>query len=203
MAKRAAPATEGTPVRVHNTDADPLASLFVQGVDVELAGEWFHIPKADAVEWLKRFLTEDLDPEAIFPGMCAPEEEIRVYEYIISAGVPKAQMERAFYDVVEAVTGRRWWIAVRLFRSARDSWDRIGGPLALRGITGRGISVAAWLDAAYAVILDLLKDGDAKNIGRFTSQLVSPPPGHAKAAFNETKARQAFKAAMAQAAGAR
>ena len=191
----------GKTVRVHSTDADPLAALTVQGVDVDLAGRWCHIPRRDAVAWLQHLLTEDLNPEAVFPGLCEPEEEIAVLEHVITAGVTPKQMEQAFFDTLEAVTGRRWWVALRLLRSVRDSWDRVGGVLALHGITGRDVSVAFWLDAAYAVILDALKEGDVANVGKFTSQLVSPPPGHAKAAFNEKKARQAFKAAMAQAQG--
>jgi hypothetical protein len=63
-------------------------------------------------------------------------------------------------------------------------------------VTPFGISLSYWLDGAYATILRMLAESDVKQVGRFTSQLTSPPPGLAKENFNRERAAEAFKAAM-------
>lgn len=185
-------------MRISPTDVDPLASLGLSKVAVELAGRTWLIPAVDASVWLKILLAEDLDPEEIFPGLCGPDVIVEVNRLIIDGEITMAQMQEALFDIIEAASGRRWWVTLRLCRTLRTTWDRVGGELAANGVTPFGVSLSYWLDGAYATFLRLLIDGDPKNAGRFAQQLVSPPPGLARAAFNQRAAADSFRAAMAR-----
>jgi hypothetical protein len=187
---------EGGSVRISPTDVDPLASLGLSKVAVELAGRRWLIPAVDASVWLRILLAEDLDVEEIFPGLCGPDVIVEVNQLIIEGSITMAEMQDTMFDVIEAASGRRWWITLRLCRTLRSTWDRVGGELASRGVTPFGVSLSYWLDGAYATFLRLLADGDPKNAGRFAQQLVQPPPGLAKANFDQDAAAASFRAAM-------
>lgn len=197
------PSSEGQSVRISPTNVDPLASLGLSKVAVELAGRRWLIPAVDASVWLRILLAEELDPEEIFPGLCGPDTIVEVNQLIVNEAITMAEMQEAMFDVIEAASGRKWWITLRLCRTLRDTWDRVGGELAANGVTPFGVSLSYWLDGAYATVLRLLIESDPKNAGRFAQQLTSPPPGLARANFDNEAAANAFRAAMARSRQAR
>jgi hypothetical protein len=186
---------EGRTVRLSPTDVDPLASLGVSRIAVDIGGDRWIIPALDAAEWLKVLLDDDLDPELIFPGFCGPDVIVEVNRKLIDGTITMAQMEQALYDVLEAASGRRWWITLRLARTVRTHWDRVGGELASHGVTPFGVSLSYWLDGAYATFLRLLKDADPQAMGDFTKKLTAPPPGMALAVFDHERAAESWRAA--------
>src|SRR5687767_10793104 len=121
-------------VRISPTDVEPLASLRISKVAVDLAGRRWLIPALDASVWLEVLLDEDLDPEALFPGLCGPEVIVEVNDLIILNEITMEQMQETIFDVIEAVSGRKWWITLRLCRTLRVNWDRVGGEMASRGV---------------------------------------------------------------------
>jgi hypothetical protein len=171
----------------------------VSRIAVDIGEDRWVIPALDAAEWLKVLLDDDLDPELIFPGFCGPDVIVEVNRKLIDGTITMEQMEKALYDVLEAASGRRWWIALRLARTVRTHWDRVGGELAANGVTPFGISLSYWLDGAYATFLRLLKDADPQAMGDFTKKLTAPPPGMALAVFDHERANEAFRAAMKRA----
>jgi len=196
---RQAGSSESQTIRLSPTNAEPLASLSVSKVRVQAAGHVWLIPALDAAAWLQVLLDEQLDVEAIFPGFCGPDVIMEVNRLLISGELTSQDMEEIFFDVLEAASGRRWWITLRLCRFLRAQWDQVGGELAAHGVTPFGVSLSYWLDGAYATCLRLIKEADPKNLTKFTAHLTSPPPGRAKEAFDLEANRAAFRAAMSRA----
>lgn len=196
--RRGSEASEGSSssVRVAPTDVDPLASLRINRIAVDLGGHRFIIPALPARDWLEVLLDEELEPEALFPGLCGTDDIIAVNQMLIDGTVTQQEMEQAVYGVIEAATGRKWWVALRLCRTIRAGWDRIGGRLAAHGVTPFDVPLSYWLDGAYDAILGIIGEGDPKYIGRFTSQLTQPPPGLAKDNFDQARAAASFRANM-------
>lgn len=192
----ASPGESSAPIRVAPTDVDPLASLRVCRIAVDLGDRTFLIPALPARDWLEVLLDEELEPEALFPGLCDPDDIVEVNRMIIEGTVTAQQMTEAIYAVIESATGRRWWVAIRLCRTIRAGWDRVGGRLAANGVTPFDVPLSYWLDGAYDAILGIIGEGDPKAIGRFTAQLTAPPPGMAKETFDQAKAAAAFRANM-------
>lgn len=193
--------SEGQSIRLAPTNADPLASLRICKVAVSLAGRTWLIPAHDAAVWLEILLDEELDPEAVFPGLCGPQTVVEVNRLLLDGVVTEADMEEAICDAIEAASGRKWWITLRLCRFLRGNWDRIGGELAANGVTPFGVSLSYWLDGAYATAIRLMLDGDPRQAAKFTAQLTAPLPGRAKESFDLARNQAAFRAAMAQARG--
>lgn len=196
--RRSESAGSGEPqsVRISPTDVDPLASLRVSGVAVDLGDRRWVIPPLPAADWLEVLLDEELEPERLFPGLCGPDVIVEVNQLLIDGTVTVEQMQEAIFDLIEAASGRKWWVALRLCRTIRAGWDRVGGELAANGVTPFGVSLSYWLDGAYATCLRIIGEGDPKQMGRFTAQLVQPPPGLARANFDQKRAAEAFRAAM-------
>lgn len=195
MAKRGGDTTEN--IRLAPTNPDPLASLAVWPVKVSLGGKVFSIPALDAAAWLMILLAEEIDLEAIFPGMAGPEAVAEVNRMLLWNEATEEELAEAIQDALEAVSGRRWWIAMRLCRIMRNFWERAGGELAASGVTPFGVSLSWWLDAAYATCIRLIAANDPKKLGEFTQSLVMPPPSEGRK-VDEVANSQAFLVALRQ-----
>lgn len=180
------------------TNPDPLASLDVYKVHVHLGDQRFVIPAIDAAGWLKILLDDPLNTEEIFPGLCGPADVVTVNQMMVSGLVSEEELTAAIYDVIEAASGRRWFIAVRLCGYARANWDRIGGELACHGVTPFKVSLSYWLDALYATMIRLIAEGNPKKLTQFTADLTRLPPSEARIIDDEAEGN-AFLAMMRQA----
>lgn len=198
---RPSSSSEGQTIRIASTNAEPLAALDIYKVQVTLGDRTFFIPALPAAEWLKILLADELDAEAIFPGLCGSQAVVDVNMMAINEQITDADLETAITDAISVASGRNWWITLRLCRFLRTNWDRIGGELAANGVTPFQVPLAHWLDAAHATVLRLIEKGDPKQLTRFTDQLVAPIPGRAKESFDLERNQAAFKAAMGMARG--
>lgn len=199
--RRSSSSSEGRTIRISPTDAEPLASLGLYKVQVDLAGRAWFIPALEAAEWLKVLLAEDLDAEEIFPGFCGPEVIAEVNQLIIDGACTNDELGDAICDAITAASGRKWWVTVRLCSFLRKAWDRVGGELAANGVTPFGVSLSYWLDGAYATSLRMIERSDPHQLTKFTDQLTAPLPGRAKESFDLERNRSAFMAAMGRARG--
>lgn len=182
--------------RLAPTKADPLAALRICGVAVTLPIGGFMVPAVPAATWLEILLAEDFLPEAVFPRLCGPEAVMAVYDGILEGAVDETEISEAVTDILEAVSGRRWWITLRLARVAREHWDTVGGALTLAGIRPDQVSLGAWMDAAYALMIERMANADPKAAAQFTQTLVAPPPGVLRAELDDVAEGNAFLASM-------
>jgi hypothetical protein len=179
-----------------STKADPLASLGMTGVDVLLpAGVW-KIPAVDAATWLKVLLVEDLDLEAIFPGLCGPQAVFDCNQLLLTGELSEQEVADAVCDVIEVVSGRQWWVTLRLCHMFREHWELIGGALAAHGVSPWGVPLGWWIDAAYYVVVDRLSQADPQKAADFTHSLVIPPVTVIRERQDEVSEGNAFLASM-------
>jgi hypothetical protein len=166
-----APDTSSSRVSVPKLNKDPIQSLQPLSVELTIAGQEFDIPAQSAAEWLTVLMVEDLDLADILPGMV--EDPVAVEDLILDGKLGLDELEEAILGILEVVSARPWWVALRLVEMARTSWDVLGAELLLRGVDATKVSLAAWLDMALLVAL---RSMDPKDIQMFTSKLESPPP---------------------------
>jgi len=170
-----APDTSSSRVSVPKLNKDPIQSLQPLSVELTIAGQEFDIPAQSAAEWLTVLMVEDLDLADIFPGMV--EDPAPVEDLILDGKLGLDELEETILGILEIVSARPWWVALRLVEIARTSWDVLGAELLLRGVDAAKVSLAAWLDMALLVAL---RSMDPKDIQRFTLKLESPPPSAKK-----------------------
>jgi hypothetical protein len=138
-------------------------------VELELAGNVYLFPAVPAVDWLAVLMKQDLDPDEIVLEMCQDGAEL-----LLNEDIDPRELQEAVFDVIEQVSGRKWWIALRLIGVVRGSWNVLGAEMFYRHIDPAVLSLSAWLDVMLVLTIRAM---DPKDVAMFTSRLELPPPG--------------------------
>lgn len=174
---------------------DPLAALKLWAVEVELAGQVFVVPARPAADWLVAILGDEALP--LIPGMMIENDEETVLDLLLNGDIDAELIAQRSRELLAVVGGRPWWEADRLIRSAGAHWDVIGGELARLGVNLDKISLAAVLNAIYAICTRTM---DEKQRNKFDIELRMPPLGvDVEELYDQQVAESAFLALMAQA----
>lgn len=78
------------------------------------------------------------------------------------------------FDILEDVTGRHWWVALRLIQVIAEAWDVMGPEATFNGVDATKLSLAAWLDAMLVLVMRRI---DKDHLPAFVAQLEAPPMG--------------------------
>ena len=157
---------------VPSLNRDPVQSLRPWPVVVTFQGQDLTIPALPATDWLAILLTGDLQPDDIFPGLLSPKDVAFVEDQLFEGHLGQGEFQDLIIGIIENVSARRWWIALRLIEVARVSWDSIGAEMLLRGVDTDRISLSAWLDV---LLLTIMRNMDSKDTTMFTMRLEAPP----------------------------
>jgi hypothetical protein len=126
-------------------------------VEVEVCGEDFTIPAMCAADWLQVLMVENLQPEQVFPGLLGEDDQDWFEDQLHQGQLDLEELYVLAFDVIATVTGRPWWVALRLIGIARDSWDALGGEMAQKSDASR-LSLAAWLDVLFLLVVRNIDD---------------------------------------------
>lgn len=144
-----------------------------------------------ASDWLGLILAEEnlggLD------GLLGEEEHDRIIDDILDGRLDPHALIKAQQDVVTLVSGRPWWVTLRLLYMAQGSWDAIGGYMASHGVNATQMPLQAWMDALLATIL---KHMDPKNHSSMMTKLKMPPKGVDAPKIDEAREADLFRAYM-------
>lgn len=153
------PSTPGSPGRITlpRLVTDPVWSLRPWPVHLELAGMEFEIPAMVAADWLAILMDPDLRIDSIFPGLLVDADQAEVEVALHGGGLDLEEYVNLGFEILSEVTGRPWWVALRLIGVARGSWDAIGGEI-VRKADAERLSISGWLDVLYPVIIEGLED---------------------------------------------
>lgn len=164
------------PVTVQKVVTDPIWSLKIWPVTFTVAGQDFTIPALSASDWLEVLMVPEIDLLAIVNDLLPDEDNAELIDLMweVEDEFTMDDLHDLMFEVVSGVTGRPWWIALRLIAATQVNWDFIGADLALQGVRADTISIAAWLDV---VLLTMLRNIDPEKATMFTSQLEMVPPG--------------------------
>ena len=171
--RRSAPSVEQAPrVQIPKLITDPVWSLRPWPVQVTIGPLQVQIPALPAADWLAVLMANEIDPEDIFPGLLEPED-MEAFEDALYAGeFGLDEYNRTFFEVIETVAARPWWVTLRLIGVVRDEWAVIGADL-LAKVDASALSLSGWLDVALASIMAHIEPESAT---MFTLQLEMPPP---------------------------
>lgn len=156
---------------IPNHVKDPLWSLGVWPVAIRLGGAGFEIPALPARDWLAVLMVEDFDPADVFPDLAGDLDD-EIAELILAGTIDLDDLDDAAFDVISAVSGRPWWIALRLIATARASWAVLG-PMMIMRVDAGAVSLSAWLDVLLMTIMESI---DRDKAEMFVLQLEAPPP---------------------------
>lgn len=150
---------------------DPIASLRVWAVELELAGRTFQVPGLPAADWLPLLLAGD-----VFGVIDLMDDSAELDELIVTGEVDPRELTDAVHAVVEQACGRPVHVAILLAGVARTHWPLIGGELARAGFRWDQVPIAAALDAIRSVVMaHVKKDSGDRLQALFDSDV--PPAG--------------------------
>jgi hypothetical protein len=138
-------------------------------VDVELAGKTYTFPALPAVDWLSVLMADELDLEHVVLELCPGG-----YALLFEEDLDLDGLYQVLLDVIEQVSGRKWWIALRFIGVIRANWNVLGAEMFYRHIDPTALSLSGWLDAMLVLTIKAM---DPKDVAMFTSRLEDPPPG--------------------------
>ncbi|MEV0822548.1 hypothetical protein [Nonomuraea rubra] len=160
--------TELAPWRV--ALAGPPASFVLDDEAFVIAGEWSALLQhLTVVGWHLPLLYDLLDePSADYldDRLDDPDDPLTL-----------RQLARVAEGLVEAATGRRWWVAQRLLASVADEWQELDGALLLRGVDLTRLAraePARLCNVMYALCVEHLPRKDRE---MFEFKLQRPPHG--------------------------
>lgn len=136
---------------------DAIQSLRPWPVEITLAGREFQIPALPAADWLAALMVERLDLEDVLPGLLDDVEAEVVEETMLQGLLSVEDKDLVSLEVITIVSGRPWWVALRLIETARNSWDALGSEMVSK-VDASKVSLSAWLDALFAVILTSIEE---------------------------------------------
>jgi hypothetical protein len=142
-------------------------------VELDLAGEVWEFPAVPAVSWLAILMEEQPDLDRLLVDLCP-----RGLELLFNDTIEPDVLYRGLLDIIETVSARRWWIAMRLISVVRQNWNVLGPEMITSGIDPQVLSLAAWLDTMMVVLIRAM---EPKDVGLFVSRLELPPPSEVAA----------------------
>lgn len=136
------------------------------------SAEW-GIPALCAADWLQVLMVEDFDPEDVFPGMLSESDRVQVEDQLHHGILLLEDVHHVSLEIISQISGRPWWVALRLIQSARAAWDALGGDI-VRKADAATLSLAGWLDILFLVLVRAIDD-DKRDM--FLLKLQAVPPG--------------------------
>lgn len=139
---------------------DPVASLRVWGADVMIGPVLAHIPPHPAVEWLKALFDGDVS------DLFDERSKVELDELALNGELPE-ETPKIFLETVSEVSGRPWYVALRLCDLLNDDTVRA---LTFAKIDVATSPLALVLDVIYATVTQYMDDKDRK---RFEDSLAA------------------------------
>lgn len=158
-----------------------------------MGGDSYEIPAHPAMAWLGVLMNETAGWLDLFPGLAGDDAEDALFALIATADVDMDEVVTAAKQALAVVSGRPWWVAVRLVHVAFASWDYVSGEVVFRGVDAVRLSLSAWLDAVFHIIL---RSMDSKDHTKFLAQLEMPPAEERASLPEPEMSADAFKALM-------
>lgn len=145
-------------------DTSPLAR---RPLPVQIGGQAFLLTWRPAAEWTS------VQSEMDVIRFLADEDRSAIGRLILEGKAQPDNVAKAVHDVLETVTGRRWWEGQRLL--AMSVHPEALGHLTLAGVDPWQRSAYEWCAATYALYT---RHADEKERLRFDFQLSIPPRGY-------------------------
>lgn len=166
------PSSDSGRVIIPATVTDPVWSLRPWPVTVKAIGNLFEVPTLPATDWLAILMTAEPELEDLFPGLLEESDQNLVEEALLDGVISLEECYGITLDIISAVSGRPWWVAMRLIQMALGSWQVLGAEMILKGVDADRLSLSAWLDV---LLLTVMRNIDPKEATMFTLRLTQPP----------------------------
>jgi len=127
------------------------------------------VPAYPAVDWLEILMRPDWSADDIFIELLPNGMEL-----IMEGSLGPLVAQDLALELIEEVSARHWWIALRLIETIGVHWDVMGADAIFNGVDPERLSLAAWLDAMLVLLMRRISNEQQP---MFVAQLEMPPAG--------------------------
>ncbi len=145
---------------------DPIASMRIWAVEVDLGAFVARIPPTCAADWLPTLMRLDV------VGVLDLVEGLDIEDALIDGEFTTAQARDAAVKLLESASGRTAWTTMALVSLAHRYWGSVGADLMRMSVKFDQISLSAALDCIYG---SLCKGMDEKGVRRLNVTLERAP----------------------------
>lgn len=120
-----------------------------------------------ASEWLAIFMNKEWESNDLLdliPGLD---------DILLEGDVDIDEIRDMLLDLITTVSGRYWWITLRLINTAVSHWDTVG-PTLVSKIDATKVSFAAWMGVLQVTIIGGMEPDHART---YIAQVQAPPAG--------------------------
>lgn len=147
-------------------EVDPLASMRMWAVEIEVGSHLVRIPPVSAADWMPCLMRMDV------MGILDLAEGVDVDEALIDGEISADEVRDAAVKLLESASGRSAWTTMALVALATRYWGTIGADLMRAMVRFDQIPLGAALDAIYG---SLSKGLDDKALKRLNNTLERAP----------------------------
>lgn len=95
-------------------------------------------------------------------------------QLLLEDWIQPEEMQEVGLAILEEVSARRWWVAMRLMGAVMDNWDVMGPEATFHNVDADKLSLSAWLDAMLVLLMQRIQNDQQP---MFVARLELPPPG--------------------------
>lgn len=95
-------------------------------------------------------------------------------QLLLEDWIQPEDMQEVGLAVLEEVSARHWWVAMRLVGVIMDNWDVMGPEATFHNVDPDKLSLSAWLDAMLVLLMQRIHNDQQP---MFVARLELPPPG--------------------------
>lgn len=139
---------------------------------VRCFGRYWKLRDAPASEWMQAVLTEDM--AGIWPGLVADDDAAELFDLWMSEPDMRRRCLNVSRKALERAGNREWYWTLNLVREITSAWTHLNGKLVREGVRANRTSLDDYLDAAYTMFAELLKEKEFK---AFETRLRRIPAG--------------------------
>jgi hypothetical protein len=174
-------APSGGQVSLPHLVLDPVWSLKQWPVVIDVAGQELTIPAMCAADWLHVLMNPELQADDVFPGLLGQDDRAFVEDQLHSSALALDDAQELALEIISQVSGRPWWVSLRLITIARTSWDALGGEM-VEKVDASRLPLGGWLDTLFLLIVRTIDDAK-RNMFLMKLELApegwGPPPEEA------------------------
>lgn len=171
---------------------NPVASLWIRGVETDMFGQTWQIPAMSAAQWLELLWADPVNILDVFPGLVDAEDEM--IDACFRGETTLDDVVKVGLEIITEVSGYDYWVSLRMISALKEGWLQVGGSLIRAGVDAAAISLAAYLTAVFSWLAENMVPKKAQ---LFFEELNKTPEGEAVESSAEDDAA-AFLAAMHQ-----
>lgn len=120
-----------------------------------------------AAEWLGILMAKNMNIAQLLELI--PDSQ----DLILDGDMEVEEIREILMDMITTVSGRQWWITLRLIGLAQKYWDTLGAKM-ITSVNAEQVSLAAWMTVLQLTIIEHI---EPDKVPMFVAQVQAPPPG--------------------------